>query len=73
MKKLVFLLLIFFSAIMAAQSPVPVHLSLNSTTGVYGKGEKVEVYASLKISSRLPYQCRKGWDIRFLGRRSTYL
>lgn len=48
MKKLIFLLLLpLFSVLLSAQTTVPVHLSLNSTTGVYAKGDKVEVYASL--------------------------
>lgn len=36
---------VFAAVVLAAQ--VPVHLELNSVTGIYEKGEKVEVYASL--------------------------
>lgn len=39
------LLTAFIAASLAAQAPV--HLELNSKTGVYGKGDMVEVYASL--------------------------
>ena len=48
MKKILLIALLQFCAVlMAAQNIVPVHLSLNSESGVYAKGEQVEVYASL--------------------------
>ena len=46
MKKILSIPLTAFIAVsLAAQAPI--HLELNSVTGVYEKGEKVEVYASL--------------------------
>ena len=46
MKRILSTLLTAFIAVsLAAQAPV--HLELNSKTGVYGKGDMVEVYASL--------------------------
>ena len=46
LKKILTLSFVFlWTAMLSAQ--VPVHLELNPDTGVYGKGEVVEVYASL--------------------------
>ena len=57
MKKIICsILLLFAASILAAQ--VPVHLELNSVTGVYAKGDKVEVYASLIVESQVPLAMR---------------
>ena len=57
MKKIFSTLLTAFIAVsLAAQ--VPVHLELNSVTGVYEKGEKVEVYASLTEECYTPLTMR---------------
>ena len=57
MKKIICSVFSFFVAvILAAQSPV--HLELNSVTGVYSKGETVEVYATLTEDSEIPLTMR---------------
>ena len=62
MKKIICSVFSFFVAvILAAQSPV--HIELNSVTGVYSKGETVEVYATLtEIYSN--NKTKKLWSIK---------
>lgn len=50
------LLTAFIAVSLSAQAPV--HLELNSVTGVYEKGEKVEVYASLTEDCYTPLTMR---------------
>ena len=57
MKRILSIVLTAFIAVsLAAQAPV--HLELNSVTGVYEKGDKVEVYASLTEECYMPLTMR---------------